>query len=166
MKKVGRQLARFGIETRTETVKEVKRGAYGRFTVLTDKPGRYLADYVIVSVGVHGVMPDVEGALDYFGHPLFPCPSCNLYQTKERKTGIITNSDRGLVTARAFNAMQGGSALCVFPDRPDAAFTSKMVKKVEADGVSVYASPVSVSRAKMGNCVRWDWLTALSWSWR
>ena len=142
LKRIDIQLLRFGIEKRTETVTKVKKAADGTFTVYTSKPARYKADYLVVSVGVHDVMPDVPDAYDYFGHSLFPCPACNWFQTKDRATGIITNSDRGLVTARSFNAMQKGSALCVFPDRPDTAFSPQLVKKVESDGVIVYTSPV------------------------
>ena len=141
LERVDRQLARFGIEKRTETVTEVRRKRDGRFAVSTDKPAQYVADYLVVSVGVHDVMPDISDAYDYFGHSLFPCPACNWYQTKDRKTGIVTNSDRGLVTARAFNAMQKGSALCVFPDRPDAAYAPELVAKAEAEGIAVHTSP-------------------------
>jgi thioredoxin reductase (NADPH) len=139
---VNKQLTRFKIEKQIETVTNVERLPDGHFAVLTDKPARYVAEYVVVSVGVHDVMPDVPDAYEYFGHSLFPCPACNWYQTKDRPTGIVANGDRGLVTARAFDAMQKGSVVCVFPDRPDTAFTPSLLKQVRAAGIDVYLSPL------------------------
>jgi thioredoxin reductase (NADPH) len=142
IKHIDVQLRRFGIEKKEEVVSKVSRSDAGRFTVVTNSGSKFSADYLVVSVGVHDVMPDVDNVYDYFGHSIFPCPACNWYQTKDRRTGIVANSDRGLVTARAFNAMQKGSALCVLPDRPDTYFSPDLHKKAEAEGIKVYTSPL------------------------
>ncbi len=139
---IDQQLKRFDIDKREETVTAVTKTPEGRFMVNTDKPAHYLADYVIVAVGVHDVMPDAPDVYDYFGKSVFPCAACNWYQTKGCKTAIITNSDMGLITARAFNAMQKGSALCVLPDRPDTAFSRDLVVLAESEGIAVHSSPL------------------------
>jgi thioredoxin reductase (NADPH) len=136
------QLKRFNIDKREATVTQVRRQEDGTFMIFTNRPGHYTANYVVVSVGVHDIMPDVPEVYDYFGHSVFPCPACNWYQTKDRKTGIVANGDRGLITARAFNAMQKGSALCIVPDRPDTFFTKSLVAKAEAEGIIVHRSPL------------------------
>jgi thioredoxin reductase len=150
LSQVNQQLRRFNIDKRQETVTEVKRLEGGHFAITTDKPAHYTAEYVVVSVGVHDILPDVSDALDYFGHSIFPCPACNWHQTKDRKTGIIANSDRGLITARAFNAMQKGSALCVFPDRPDTSFSPELVKATQEVGVTVFTSPLICLNGRNG----------------
>lgn len=144
------QLKRFNIHKQIEQVTDVRQQADGTFVVMTDKPAHYQAEYLIVSVGVHDVMPDVPDVYDYFGHSVFPCPACNWHQTKDRPTGIVANGDRGLITARAFNAMQKGSARCVFPDRPDVSFSPALLEKAESEGITVYTSPLICLNGKNG----------------
>ena len=141
LRSIHTQLAHFNIERREETVTQVLLLADGMFEVFTNL-GRYVAGHVIVAVGVHDIMPDIPDAETYYGHSIFPCPACNWYQTKNRPTGIVTTSDRGLITALAFNDMQKGSVKCVVTDRPDNSFSPNLRSKVEAVGIEVYTSPL------------------------
>ena len=150
LERITQQLARFGVVAREETVTSVTYDANGKFTVKTNRPAHYTCEHLVIAVGVHDVMPDVPNVDEYFGHSLFPCPACNWHQTKDNATGIVSNSDRGLVTARAFNSMQPGSAHCVFPDRPDAAYSPGLVKKAEAEGITVYRSPIICMKGSRG----------------
>lgn len=142
LENVKTQLEKFGVVAREETVTGVSCASDGRFTVKTAKPAHYVCDYLVVAVGVYDILPDVSGVDTYFGHSLFPCPACNWYQTKDRITGIVSNGDRGITTARAFNSMQPGSAKCVFPDRPDFSYSTELVKQAEAEGIIIYRSPI------------------------
>lgn len=142
LERVKEQLENFGVVAHEETVTGVSCSPSGHFTVKTAKPAHYTCEYLVVAVGVHDILPDVPDVDSYFGHSLFPCPACNWHQTKDRSTGIVSNSDRGIITARAFNSMQSGSAKCVFPDRPDAFYSPELVKQAEAEGIIIHRSPV------------------------
>jgi thioredoxin reductase (NADPH) len=150
LKDVRHQLQRFQIERREELVTDVKRDATGGFLVMTSKPAQYHATYVILAVGVHDIMPDVPHLDDYFGQSIFQCPTCNWYQTKDQKTGIISNDDSGIKTALGFNVMQAGSASYVLPDRPNPSFSQTMITKAKIYNISVFEFPLISLKGKNG----------------
>lgn len=142
LSQISRQLKRFNIDTRQELVTHVTRRSDGYFYVTTEKPEIYKADYVIISVGVFDILPDIPAVEDYFGKTLFQCPTCNWFQTKDKVTGIISNDDTGITSALAFNAMQKGSCLFVVPDRPRNYFSLEMIEKAKNKHIAVYKSPI------------------------
>jgi thioredoxin reductase (NADPH) len=150
LKQVHKQLESFGIERHEELVTHVTREADGTFFVTTDKPARYKAGYVIVAVGVADLLPDVPRIEEFFGHSVYPCPTCNWYQTKDRRTAIIANDDKGINTALMFNAMQPGSALYVIPDRPRPYFSEEMRKKAAQASVEIVECPLVELNSEKG----------------
>lgn len=147
---IHRQLRKFGVIQRKEIVTHVSKEKDGTFTVKTDRPGHYRAEFVIIAVGVYDIMPDIPDIETYFGHSIFSCPTCNWYQTKDMKTGIISNEDSGVVSALAFHAMQPGSCLFVAPDRPKPHFSKAMIKKAAAAGITVYTDPIVAFTGRRG----------------
>lgn len=149
MKDIHTQLQRFNIERREEVVTKVETTAEG-FTVMTDKPAHYKAEFVVVAVGVSDIMPSVPEVELYFGHSLFQCPTCNWYQTKDHKTGIISNDDAGITSALVFDAMKTGSCLFVVPDRPNPHYSPAMIKKASERNIKVLDCPVVSFNGKDG----------------
>jgi thioredoxin reductase (NADPH) len=150
LNEINRQLRKFGVTQRKEIVTEVKKEKDGSFTVKTDRSATYTAEFVIIAVGVYDIMPDIPDIETYFGHSIFSCPTCNWYQTKDMKTGIISNEDSGITSALAFHAMEPGSCLFVAPDRPKPHFSDKMIAKAKAVGIDVYTDSIVAFKGRRG----------------
>ncbi len=148
--RIHEQVASFNIDMKYEVVIRLSRNKDGRFIVETDKPGRYEAEFVVVSVGLSDNMPDISGLGPYFETSIFHCPTCDWYQNKDKKIALIGNSDRVINSALIFCYMHRSPKITVIPSGNNFYFSPKMIEKANIKDIDVRLSSIKELKGKNG----------------
>ena len=140
--KVAKQLAALPVVRKNEKVVKVSQKANRLFEVKTDKPAKYLADYLIIAVGMVDIMPKIKGLEPYYDTAIFHCPTCDWYMRRKRRIAIVCDDDKGIISALRMTFYHPQSRVSVFPQKSEAKYSRRLIQKARKAGIKIYLSPI------------------------
>lgn len=143
LKKIHRQLKSLKVDYRDEMVVKVSRSPEGNFIVSTDRPGKYIGQYLIIAVGLSDNMPPIEGLDPYYDTALYHCMTCDWYDHRDKKIAIISNTDAGVKNSLKMSFYQRPPSLSIIPTISKPKYSSKLLKQAKKEGIKIYSSPIA-----------------------
>lgn len=91
-------------------------GAYGDFTITTDKGLAYHAKKVLLAVGKRDIRLPIEGLAEVYGKSAFVCPYCDGWELRDQKLVVIVSHDKALHMAKTLSGWTRDFTICTNGD--------------------------------------------------
>jgi thioredoxin reductase (NADPH) len=121
-------------------VTEARRLEDGRFEVRTAGECRYLAQRLVLALGVRDILPEIEGLSDLWGTGVFHCPYCHGYEVRDRPLAVLGNGE--VASHQAMLLREWSDDIVIFTHGP-AAFEEAQLAAFARKGITIEETPLA-----------------------
>ncbi len=118
------------------------------FVIDTEQGKTYTSRKLILATGLTDIMPDMEGYKECWGISLLHCPYCHGYEARNKRTGILGNSDMGYDFACM---LRNWTKELTLYTNGESTLTAEQMEKLKHHHVAVIETPISSIDQKNGH---------------
>lgn len=110
------------------------------FQINTKSGDQYTAKKIILATGIKDLIPAIPGFAACWGVSVVHCPYCHGYESKNKKTAIMANSDKAFhLVSLVYNLTKDLTVLTNGMQQ----FTEEQLAKIEKYGIRIYDAEVT-----------------------